>query len=280
MKPTDHDIDRNNASDSQSHDGGSEAFDADSADADERAEAAWLLARERDPEAPPPSPELARQHEELEHLFETMPVGPPDSSWHDSVLQQLAARSAERATADAKPATANDNSPPARSAEPTKPAPAPRPWHRRSSSVGTMIGTFAAVAAVAVAAVWMRPATDEGLQLAFTQVDAVRSGGDAHNIGERLTVKAPDGILRVYRNDAAKGLEIAHCPGGPGCTVASDGALTLVLPLEAQGEHHVLWIRDAKAGAVPASGATLDDTLAIINRDGGVKSKLETFNVR
>jgi len=64
-------------------------------DADERAESAWLLARERDPAALPPSARIASDYAELEELLEDLPAGPTDERWQDEVLQ--AVRSAPRA---------------------------------------------------------------------------------------------------------------------------------------------------------------------------------------
>ena len=54
-----------------------------------QAEASWLLAREIDPGAPAPSPQIAADYAELEELLGSLPSGPCDASWHDDVLRAV-----------------------------------------------------------------------------------------------------------------------------------------------------------------------------------------------
>ena len=65
--------------------GDDDLVDAPFADDAERAEADWLLAREINPAARPPSAKIANEYAELEDLLGNLPEGPPDDSWHDAV---------------------------------------------------------------------------------------------------------------------------------------------------------------------------------------------------
>src|SRR5262245_3938850 len=71
----------------------------------ERAESAWLRARESDPHAPAPSLKIASEYAELEDLLGRLPSAPADESWHDEVLRAASAStpSASVASASAPP---------------------------------------------------------------------------------------------------------------------------------------------------------------------------------
>ncbi len=213
-------------------------------DAVERAESAWLLAREHDPGAPAPSPAIAREYAELEDLLGDLPPGSSDESWQEEV-SRLAMASA---------------------------APAPPPRRRRVYR-WALAGTLAAAAAVAaVVLLFPRPdprAPAGELEVVIHTGDAVRGdvgrlhwrgdglGGDSTEaaVGDRLIVRARPrarGELRVYR---AGGTLVARCPGGPGCTVSGDGGHSIEVRLEAPVPHHVILVV-GMTGDLP--GATME----------------------
>jgi hypothetical protein len=177
-------------------------------DADERAEAAWLIERESNPGAPAPSPELAREYAEIEDLLYAMPPGLSDTSWQDDVLQ--------KAMATAAPS---------------------RPTRRRAAWIAAA-GGFISVAAGAV--LWLRPAEAKDLDIAFQKVAVTRSDPKDHVVGDLLIVNARSrrgGDVRVYRDDTL----VAKCPnGGPECTTTPD-RYTIKLTLKAPGRYQVFF---------------------------------------
>jgi hypothetical protein len=199
--------------------------DAPFLDDAERAESAWLLARERDPGAPAPSPKLARDHAELDDLLGDLPLGPPDESWHDEVLR--------RATSSVTPL---------------------RPWWRRPAVRWVTGGALAAAAAaVALLVLRPRPRADE-LEIAIRRGELARGLGEAA-VGDRLIIRAhPRGPseLRVYRAD---GPLVARCPDGPGCTTKAQGEHAIDVELEAPVLYHVILVVGASA---PLSDGTMD----------------------
>jgi len=70
--------------------GAHDLADAPFLDDAERAESAWLLARENDPSAPAPSSKIASDYAVLEELLGNLPLGPRDERWHDEVLRAVA----------------------------------------------------------------------------------------------------------------------------------------------------------------------------------------------
>jgi hypothetical protein len=60
--------------------------DAPFVDDEERAESAWLLARDDHPTASAPSPRIASDYAEIEALLHELPSGHRDDTWHAAVL--------------------------------------------------------------------------------------------------------------------------------------------------------------------------------------------------
>ncbi len=213
------------------------------ADDDERREGDWLVARDADPAAPPPSEEARRRHDELAELLATLPAGKDDERWQDAVL--AAAHAADTA-AGAPARRAGDR-------------PAPR---RRWLRLATMAGALAAAAA-AVVYVMSRPpdAPAAELQIAIHRVDAARSEDVA--VGDRLVIRArPHGPteLRVYQDQEP----VLRCPGLPGC---ADGAATWQVDLRlAAPVRHVVIL--AYGPVTVGSGASLDEFVAAARAAG------------
>jgi hypothetical protein len=178
----------------------------------ERAESAWLLAREHDPSAPAPSPKIASDYAEIEDLLGNLPLGPPDESWHDEVLRTVA-------------------SPPSPS----------RSWRRRAITRWATGGALVAAAAVAVLLLRPRPRTDE-LEIAILHTSATRSDFQDVVVGDRLVIKArPNGAgdLRVFRSG---GTLVARCPDGPGCGASTQGEYALEITLDAPVRYQVILV--------------------------------------
>jgi hypothetical protein len=185
------------------------------ADDAERAETDWLLARDRDPSAPAPSPQLAAGHAELENLLYTLPEGPPDDSWHDAVLKAALA-------------------PP-----PSPAAPAPAWWQRRWLQ-WSMGGAFATAVAFSAWLLLRRPPPE--LEVTTRSLVATRSGSKEVAVGDQLVVKArPRGTadLRVFRSN---GEMIARFPGGPASRITSSGVLAIEIILDAPGRYQVILV--------------------------------------
>lgn len=183
----------------------------------ERAEAGWLIARDRDPTAPPPSPQIARDYAEIEHLLGRLPE-PADDRWHDDVL---------RAAASVTP--------------PSQPR---RAVFRRSRVAAV------AVAAIAIAgiALWLQPSRppEAELEVAIRHTDLSRGDSREVAVGDRLAVTArPHGTgdLRVFRSD---GTQVARCPGGPACNRSTPREpeldLQVDLRLDAPVRYHVILV--------------------------------------
>jgi hypothetical protein len=149
-----------------------------------RDEVAWLRARHRDPNTPPPSPALARAHEELEDLLRNLPSRRVDDSWHDDVLR--AAVLSQRRIAQ-------------------------RRW-----AVAVAVG-FGAIGLFAL--LWpTRAPRDPMLALAIRDEGAVMRGGESRTamIGQTLVITARAHMycdLRVY----VDGNLMASCPADPNC---------------------------------------------------------------
>lgn len=224
---------------------GQDLVDAPYLDGEERAEVAWLLAREVDPTAAPPSREVAREHRELQHLLRTLPT-PQDDGWQHELTAKLRALEAR----------------PARWWQ--------APWAR------WLLG--GPLAAAAVLLLWLAPRARAPLQSELAGPDA--RGAARHDeltvelqpmatayrrdalrpaVGDEValtTAALVGGELRVFRGDGAL---VARCPGAPRCQVGADGSLRLELTLTAPGRYHVIL---AIGGAPAAAGASLDEFLA------------------
>jgi hypothetical protein len=182
-------------------------------DDDERAETEWLLARQSDPAAPPPSAAVAREYRALEHLLTSLPVGTSGDAWQADVLRKVAA-----------------TVPPAAAVPPA----APLPWWQRAMLRWTVGAGLAAAFAGFLFVLLRDPAPDpppSNARLAITTehdgaARQVRGDRDAVPRGDSVSVRAtlPAGQpyeLRVY--GSGDGPPIVRCPGGPRCEATSDG---------------------------------------------------------
>jgi hypothetical protein len=188
----------------------------------ERAEAAWLLARDLDPTAAAPSPELAADHAELADLLASLPAGDGDERWQADVLRAARAMSAPR-----------------------------RPWWRTAAARWTAAGALAAAAGVALV---VRAPHAAVLEIAVRHRGTSR-GSDTAALGDRLVITArPErtGDLRVYRAD---GVLVARCPGGPTCPTGAPDPLVVELTLDAPVSYQVILV-DQLDAALP--GGAMD----------------------
>jgi hypothetical protein len=201
--------------------------DAPFIDDEERAEAAWLLARDSDPSTPAPSRELARDHAELEDLLGNLPAGASVESWHDEVLRL--------ATSSAAPS---------------------RPPRRRRAYRWAIAGALVAAAAVAAVVLIPRPRPRAGgLEVAIRPGDPARGDSTEAVVGDHVVIRARPrgtGDLRVYRAD---GVLVARCPDGPGCITAAHGEHAIDVRLDAPVQYHVILV-DGLTGDLP--GQTMD----------------------
>lgn len=184
--------------------------DAPFIDEEERAEAAWLLARDADPAAPAPSESIAKDYEHLEDMLGDLPAGPLDDRWQDEVLKAAASRV----------------------------SPAQRRW--RPIHAWVTGGAIAAAAAFAV--ILLRPGLPE-LEVAIRHGNEVVRGHDKVVVGDHLVVEAHvkngAGDLRVFE---ANGMPVAQCPGGPGCRHASHDHYAIDFALEKLVPYQVILV--------------------------------------
>jgi len=179
-----------------------------------RAESAWLLARENDPSAPPPSPEIAADYAELEDLLASLPSAPPDDHWKDQVLWAARALSPRQR------------------------------W--RTTIFSWILGGGLAAAAAAI--VWMLLPHAPELAVAVRHLRKTRGRLGDVVVGDQLVVTVRPqtvGDLRVYRLDRSEGALVARCPNGPGCTGGSHGEQTLELTLDAPVQYQVIFVDGA-----------------------------------
>jgi hypothetical protein len=170
-------------------------------DAGARAEHAWLIAREADPAAPPPSAKVAAEYAQLEAMLGDVAIDDHDQSWRAEVLRRAHALSA------------------------------PRRWWRRPAARWALVGAAAAMIALVVLALRPPPST----QLAFHIVPADTHRADPNQavVGDRFVASLPRGghDLRLFRPD---GHLVAYCPGGPGCS-----GTELAVKLDAVGMYYL-----------------------------------------
>lgn len=249
---------------------------------DERAEAAWLIARDADPAAPAPSPEILREHEELARLLAEPPPMTEDSDWQAKVLQRIAAGEApvepsapeqEQTTDDPQPEGAATRPPAASLAQP-----ATRPRRRRAALWAAAGAALAAAAVLIVVLAWPgAPTADDELQIAFRRDGAVRGDADEAAIGDTLVVSGrllEAGDLRVFRAD---GTPVGRCPGGPGCKLGPDGARTLEVVLDRPTEYRLILVTGT-TGDLP--GGTLSEYRAAVHAGKGSIAKEQLIMVR
>lgn len=142
-------------------------------DPQDRAEVEWLLAREENPDAPPPNAALAQEHAELAHMLDTLPVGKPDRGWHDDVLRLIDEEEAAKAAA------------PAATKEPAPLATITTlPWWRRTAVRISAAGT--AVAAAAATTMVLMSSGGPVFKLGITTADNVVVRGSSESVEERV----------------------------------------------------------------------------------------------
>jgi hypothetical protein len=209
--------------------------DAPFIDEAERAESNWLLARETDHDARPPSSKIASDYAELEDLLGSLPPGLPDEHWHDEVLRI--------ASSSASPS---------------------RVWWRRSAFRWAIGGAFVTASA---AAVWLlMPRAPAELEVAIHHVDPTR--GDEVAVRDHLIVTArplESADLRVYRSD---GKLVGSCSSGQSCSASAKREYTIEVSLDAPGRYYVILVvgpldaplsgtMDAYLGAAHAANARI-----------------------
>jgi len=173
-----------------------------------RAESEWLLARETDPSAPAPSPEIAADYAELEALLGSLPSGWAGERWQEEVLR-------------------------AASALPS------RPWWRTPVFKWVTTGALATAASVVV---WTLLPRTPDLEVGFRYTATTRGTPGEHVIGDHLVITAHPreaGDLRVYRSDGAL---VGRCPHGPGCKAGARGAQTIDITLDAPVQYQVILV--------------------------------------
>jgi hypothetical protein len=193
-------------------------------DDEQRAEARWLLAREHDPDAPPPSLEVAADYDELEDLLGNLPSSAPDEGWKDEVFRAIAA---------------------AQRSPPMPPPPTTWPWWRTPASRWVLTDAMAMTMAVLLL-LQRAPMLD----ITIRHLSASRGAPGEVAVGDHLVVTARPrqaGDLRIYRSD---GSLVARCPHGPACTTGYDGALTLEVTLDVTAKYHVILL-DGLGEALP-----------------------------
>lgn len=224
------------------------AFDEPSAEHSERAEAEWLLAREKNPAAPPPSAAVAREHEELETLLGSMPDGPSDQSWHDEVLKKAMAKPSEEES------LGNGQILPLAS-------PARRPWWKRAAALWATGGAATAIAAAAVLTltVFSQGPTGTGTSGDGLMIATITEGG-VRGETERpaaLEIESAKGDLRIFRkaSPTSTSYEVARCSAaGDRCKALGD-KLAFRVTLEQPGLYQVVW---AERTVANTDGGTLE----------------------
>lgn len=227
-------------------------------DARERVEAEWLLAREKDPAAPPPSAAVAREYEELEHLLGSMPDGPSDQSWHDEILKK----------ATAKPVLDDGIG---NGELVLKPTPRRTPWWKSAAALWAGGGLATAAAAATVLTVVTIAKKPTPADVGNLVVEIVKQG-DLRGEGDKpgaLDITSRRGDVRVFRKPSptSPGYEYARCAtAGDLCKLEGD-KLTFHVLLEQPGEYQVVWLPRVLENT---DGATMEELLRAAD-----KQKLE-----
>ncbi len=224
--------------------------------AEEPGEVEWLVMREAVPNAPPPSAELAAEHEVLANLLADLPIGPDDDSWHDEVLKKLAAESSPKAEAEASVA-AESREAVAKAIDSSSNV-VSLAWWRRPLVKWTS-GGAGAVAAAAAFLLWTRsapePTDDEEIKVATIHKEKTRTrSSEGYAVGDRVRVKATprgSGDLRVFRED---GTLVARCPEEPRCAAKPNGELILEITLDAPVQYRAILVEGMNPGTLDTSG--------------------------
>lgn len=256
-----------------------EELDQLPADPQDRAEAEWLLARERgEIDVAPPSAQLAQEHGELAELLGTLPVGKPDRSWQADVLRlidEAEGRKASEAASETSSAPSEAATPagtaetpdstPAPTVTPAAQAPViPLAWWRRSAVRITAAGATAAAAAVAVLLLRSSPsgAPHAELKLDITLLSATASRGASYSPGKlwvtsdyRIELKYPrEAELRIFAKYPHKkddGALVAMCAGdNASCQIASARNPSLEFRPTSAGEYVAIAI-EGKSSLLP-----------------------------
>ncbi|HWU85958.1 MAG TPA: hypothetical protein VN253_01705 [Kofleriaceae bacterium] len=222
----------------------------------ERAESAWLIARDEDPTAPAPTPAIQRDYAELEDLLGNLPPVAENDGWQDEVLRRATAPVSEAVAALEAPAPAV--------------ATMVRPRRSRRASWWAAVGVIVAAAALAVVVLRprSRPPADE-LEIELRRGDQVRGDAQEHAVGGHLVIREAavgdhlvirgrsleTGDLRVFRADGAL---VGRCPEGPGCTIEADGSRSLEVTLDRPVPYRLILVTRL-TGNLP--GATRDEYL-------------------
>lgn len=194
-------------------------FDSDA----ERAEHEWLIAREANPDAPPPSSEVAQRYAHLESLLSSLPPPTPDPADDAQWQEALLCRAAERAA--------------------SPPTPIRRAWTRRPVTYGA-VGVGLAAAAILLIFLYPRKPTGDldtvALAYTVTHAGTQRAAPQDAALHDYFESQIPNGEhdLRLYRPD---GTLAARCPGGPGCTTTSSGS-QLRVQLDLPGRYSVFLV--------------------------------------
>lgn len=230
-------------------------------DEDERAEATWLIERDRDPSAPAPSPAVQREYAELEDLLGSLPPIAEVAGWQQAVLRRAAAAAAAVASVPAAD-------------EPPKSPPLPindaKPPVRRRAARWAAGAALAAVAAAVLALVNLRPRSPspaDELRIELRHGDQVRGDQAEAAIGDTLVIRGHSletGDLRVFRAD---GTPAGWCPDGPGCSLAPSGRRSLEIKLDRPTEYRLILVIGL-AGTVP--GKTWSEYLAEVRARNGI----------
>jgi hypothetical protein len=251
-------------------DSGMPASEGEGSDSDEeRAESDWLLARDLDPAAPAPTPEIEEAYARLASLLASDPIEPDRDGWQEAAL---AAMRAEPAAASAIAAPG-----------PVVPARGPRSyrphWQRYALAAGAMaaagLGLYLVVRPAKVA-------QDDQLAIAIVRADRPRGDsivdpdGSKALVGDRriLTMRPRgDTELRVYQGPRTI---VLRCPGAPGCGM-NDREWKVDVALSAPVPHYIVVVD----GAVQAPAtATLDEYLAAARSVRARVRTQQTIDVR
>lgn len=217
----------------------SDLTDAPGVSEEERAESAWLIARDKDPNALPPNARIANAYAEIETLLGSLPAPAEDDGWQTEVLD-LAMRQRRRRRGIQRVA-----------------------WVAATATVVVCILLLVSQPRSELIAL-----TKEApeLDLALRPGKSRRAEGPTASVGDHLIVKAlSDGRaeLRVYHNEQTL---LARCPAGPGCVSVTKQELAIDVELKAPGTYQIILILglddSVSTDQTSAYGAYVDAAMA------------------
>jgi hypothetical protein len=203
----------------------------------ERAESAWLIARDSYPAARAPSLQIESDYAEIEGMLGNLAPYASDERWHDEVLRAAAP---------------------------------PRRWWHGGGSRRAAGAAFIMAAAVAVLVLIPRPPAAE-LEIEIRHADPTRSDSREAAVGDQLAITARPrgaGDLRVFRSD---GTPVARCPDGPACKVATHGEYIIEFTFDAPGQYQVILVVGMNA-ALPDTMMN-----AYLDAAGTAKARIVTY---